>query len=297
MKSSLIERIKAASSTLPRKQTSICNYICEHPAEVSTMTAAEFAKHLNVGTATITRLIGTLGFTNYPDFRRTLRKEILSDAKKSYSNYWEARWELFSTKDRDGEVYKTMLLQIAELVQELDDPDFFSKLDIGVQMILSARRIGVIGLRSARPLALTFKLGLHNTMDNIVAISEDPEYAYDEVTGMGKEDLVVICATYPYVKKCGDIARLCNRCGIPFILIASGPEEEHPLAKMAQLTITAGAGEDTPSSIPSSIIIELLTKHICTQLAEKTAQTIRKLDQTLMENGLTVWEGNRGETF
>lgn len=68
MQDSLIEHIKTVGLTLPRKQAEICKYICDHPLEVSALTSGELSAHLNLGTATVTRLIGRLGFANYPIF-------------------------------------------------------------------------------------------------------------------------------------------------------------------------------------------------------------------------------------
>jgi len=294
MGENLLEQLKETAAALPKKQAKICAYIFENPLEVSAMTAAEFAQQLGVGTATITRLVGALGFSNYQDFKRALRRMTVSSAKGSYSSYWDQRWKLLGTgKEGENHVYRSVLTQLTDLTREIDTPAYFAKLNAGVEMILAARRIGVMGLRSSRSLALTFRYSLRNTKKNITVLSEEAEYVYDDMSEMDEQDLIIVLATYPYVKRSGDVARLCNRLGIPLILIASGPEEEHPLAGMAQLTLSAGTYDSTPTYLPSLLIVDLLTKNVCRHLAEETSQKLRNLDQILLENGLTIWEHGR----
>lgn len=295
MQDDIIKYIKTVELTLPKKQAEICRYICEHPFEVSALTAGELAAHLNLGTATITRLISRLGFSNYPDFRRALKKSSIFNLRDSYPQYWDARLQMLATEHNNQEkIYHTVLNQMTQWMQRLNSDAFFSKLDQCVEMILSARRIGVVGFRSARPLALTFTYSLHNSMDNIISLCEDPEYAYDTVADMGDKDLAVLYATLPYAKKTGNIARLCKKRGIPSILITTNSEESHPLSRISTLVLAAGEGAELSTYLPQLIITELITKRINVQLAESSRQKLQSLDQLLLESGLTLWETNDG---
>lgn len=165
MQDNLIERIQAVSASFPKKQAGICKYVCEHPLEVSALTAGELAEQLNIGIATVTRLINRLGFANYPDFRRALRKSSVFTLKDSYPKYWDARLRLLVAENgEETELYHTILGQVSQCIQRLDTSEFFAKLDQGVEMVLSARQIGVAGFRSARALVLAFTYSLHNSM-------------------------------------------------------------------------------------------------------------------------------------
>jgi len=293
MQDQIIEHIRQVAKILPKKQASICEYICDHPMEVSALNAAELAEHLHVGTATVTRLIGRLGFQNYPDFRKALRRASVLPAKDAYSTYWDARLQLLSARSNDSHsTYQTVLEQITDWTQELCTPDFFAALDQGVELILKARKVGVIGLRSARALALTFTYSLHNSMNNIIPLCEDSEYAIDTVAEMDCNDLVIIYATFPYVQKTGEIARICQKLGIPMLLITTKSQEMHPLSQSATLTLTAGESSSIPTYIPQLLITELLTKQLNILRADRSTDMLKKLDAILAENNLKIWELN-----
>lgn len=291
MQNHVMEQLYDAAKRLPKKQAAICEYIYEHPMEASAMNAAELAEHLHVGTATVTRLIGRLGFTNYPDFRKALRRAVVLPAKATYSSFWETRLELLNVRNSDtNNVYKTILEQTIEWVQELNDSHMFKKLDYGVQMILQARKIGVLGLRSARSLALTFVYSLHNSMDNIIPLCEDSEYVIDTVADMDRRDLVIFYATAPYVTRTGEIARLCKALGIPTILITTNRQEESSLSIPADLILSTGEDSAVATYIPQLLITELLTKRLNVLCGKQARDKLLKLDQILDQNGLKIWE-------
>lgn len=291
MQDNLIEQIQTASNALPKKQATICKYICEHPLEVSALTASELAEHLGIGTATVTRLINRLGFANYPDFRRALRKSSVFKLKDSYPKYWDARLQLLVTENgEETKLYHTILERVSQCIQRLDTDDFFARLDQSIKMILSARRIGVVGFRSARALALAFTYSLHNSMSNIVPLCEDPEYAYDTIADWSGRDVVILYATLPYAKKTGEIARLCQKQEIPTILITTNSELSHPLAHSSKLVLAAEGGTEFSAYFPQMLITELLTKQINVQLAEISQKRLEQLEQLLSGSGLALWE-------
>ena len=291
MQDDVMERLNDAIKILPKKQSVICEYIYEHPLEASAMNAAELAEYLHVGTATITRLIGRLGFTNYPDFRKALRRALILPAKATYASYWAARLELLDVRDGDTYgVYKTILEQTTEWVRELNDPQFFQKLDQGVQMILQARKIGVLGLRSARSLALTFVYSLHNAMDNLIPLCEDTEYLIDTVVDMDSRDLVILYATAPYVSRIKDIAQLCKKLGIPTILITTNQQDDRPLSIIADLILSSGEEPSVATYIPQLLVTELLTKQLNVICGKRARDKLLKLEQILEQNDLEIWE-------
>lgn len=115
-----LEQIHTIGETLPKKQANACRYICESPKEIASMGAAEFAVALGLGTATVIRLMRSLGFSNYPDFRKELRRALA--VNDSYSKFWDARLNLITPEGGDERaIYHEVLDQSAALTKEMNE--------------------------------------------------------------------------------------------------------------------------------------------------------------------------------
>lgn len=202
------------------------------------------------------------------------------------------RWKIFAPYERtETGIYEAALNQVGQIIQEMNSPGFFAKISTGVEMILTARKVGALGFRAAKPLAQDFFYRLKNSLDNIVLLSDDSDYIYDYLSEMNEKDLIIVFASVPYVKTSGDIARLCKHVGIPTLLVGAGTETEHPLAKLVDHTVTVGMSELVPTNIPSQLITDLLIKGVQARHIDKTVHNLSTLDIFLQENGLTIWEG------
>ena len=117
-----LEQIHTIGETLPKKQANACRYICKSHKETASIGAAEFAAALGLGTATVTQLMRSLGFSNYPDFRKELRRALALAVNDSYSKFWDARLNLITPEGGDERViYHEVLDQSAALTKEMNE--------------------------------------------------------------------------------------------------------------------------------------------------------------------------------
>ena len=72
MENNILDTITQIKDVLPKKQRTLCNFIVLNYVEAGMMTVAELAERSGVGATTVMRLVKTLHYDSYSDFRRAL---------------------------------------------------------------------------------------------------------------------------------------------------------------------------------------------------------------------------------
>ena len=84
MENNILDTITQIKDVLPKKQRTLCNFIVLNYVEAGMMTVAELAERSGVGATTVMRLVKTLHYDSYSDFRRALLNVSLKNNASSY---------------------------------------------------------------------------------------------------------------------------------------------------------------------------------------------------------------------
>lgn len=84
MENNIIDKIIQIKDVLPKKQRMLCNYLAINYVDAGMMTVAELAQQSGVGTTTVMRLMKTLGYENYSDFKHDLFNISIMRNSSSY---------------------------------------------------------------------------------------------------------------------------------------------------------------------------------------------------------------------
>lgn len=160
----LIGRLNQGSRPLSKGHRRIAEYIAEHYDKAVFMTAGALGRECGVSESTVVRFAAAMGYEGYPELRERLRG-LVSQRLTS-----EQRFAIASGIER-GDVLATVLKNdahnIRKTVEALSQKDF----DDVVRRLLGARRIYVMGLRSAAPLAQFMYHYLHQIFDGVALVS------------------------------------------------------------------------------------------------------------------------------
>ena len=143
----LLEQIRARLPQFSKAQKLIAHYILEHYEKAAFMTAARIGSTIGVSESTVVRFAVEVGCDGYPQLQKALQ-EIIRNRLTSVQ-----RMEITSDQiDRNNVIGKVLSMDIERIkhtMEELDTKSF----DQAVQKIIHARRIYIIGVRSAASLA------------------------------------------------------------------------------------------------------------------------------------------------
>ena len=185
MNGDILTMIQESMAGFSKGQRRIAAYILESYDKAAFLTASKLGKKVNVSESTVVRFAAELGFDGYPDMQRSLQKMI--------RNRLTSVQRIEVTNDRIGDQdLVSMVLQsdvdkIRMTLEELDRSSF----DGAVDAIVGARKIYLIGVRSAAALTTFLHFYLNLIFDNVVLVTANTgSELFESLLRVGEEDVV-----------------------------------------------------------------------------------------------------------
>ena len=262
----MIDRLNQSGKRLSKGHRRIAQYIVDHYDKAVFMTASRLGESVGVSESTVVRFASALGYEGYPQLQRSLQELV------SHRLTANQRFEMSSEIDPDAAlstVLKSDMQNLRATLEELDKGVF----DEVVHRLLSARRIYLIGLRSAAPLAQFMGYYLNYIFDDVRLIASD---VFEEISRIEENDVLVGISFPRYSTRTLEAMRFAKRCGAQVVAITDGPMS--PLSDIADACLTART--DMASFVdslaaPLSVINALLVTlglHRKEQLSQHFAQ-------------------------
>lgn len=278
----LISHIQSIQASLPKQQKLLCDYICNHLFEASMLTIAELATKAGVGTATVTRMVYSLGYASYNQFKLDLRKQAISYAKSSYDVYWNMY------QDNTGEFGISDELDACQnMVNAMNNPLLVAQIEAAAEAILSARRTYILGLRTSAISALCLEYRLTDEGVNVFSLSREPEFVFDRLIDTQPDDILVAFASKPATKKTLDVLRICHKRGVPTLLITTAPFDE--MMPYVSLLINSNTLDALLALVPPIITVELLSREISRRSGQKNQNLYHRVEKLIRDNDVTIW--------
>ena len=289
MSNTVLENILKIKDVLPKKQRALCNYLALNYKRIGVMTVAELAENAGVGTTTVMRLVQTLGFDSFADFKRAL---VNASLVKNTSSYHSMKQGFSRTAEPES---GATLRQVAEdgmhVLENLCTPSNLTQFEKAIQMMLDANTIYTLGLRSSRALPLYFEYNVDRFHPNVRQLSRESEFVFDRVVvNVKPEDVVLIYSVWPCTKRTIQAGELCHKLGIPIILITN--TSLNPLAKIADAMIDTNTVNHPSGDTAIFAVTEALISELGRRTAPESTQNIERIERVLNENDLIRWENN-----
>jgi DNA-binding MurR/RpiR family transcriptional regulator len=148
----LISRINQNYDSFSKGQRRLSLYIEKYYDKAVYLTAQKLGEEVGVSESTVVRFAVSLGYKGYPEFQKALEEMAMSKLNSIQ------RMEVTYGKGArsDAEVLESVLRsdsdKIKETLSEINSDQFAKAVD----MLLSARKIYIIGIRSCEPIASFF---------------------------------------------------------------------------------------------------------------------------------------------
>ncbi len=226
----IIQRLKLRGQPLSKSHRRIADYIAQNYDKAVFMTAAMLGQACGVSESTVVRFATAMGYEGYPELRETLSSLVRQQLTS------EQRFAIASTL-QESDVLATVLhndeQNIRKTVEALSQKDF----DDVVSRLLSARRIYVMGLRSAAPLAQFMYHYLHQILDDVVLVHNSTGDVFEEIARISKEDVLVGISFPRYSTRTLECMRFAKQNGAQVVGLTDG--EMSPLHEAADVCLCA----------------------------------------------------------
>ena len=180
----MIHRLNLSGSRLSKSHRRIAEYILQHYDKAVFMTAAKLGEMVNVSESTVVRFAVALGYEGYPELQQALQELVrhrLTATQRFEMSSDISQEEVLST------VLKADMQNIRSTIDGIDNAAFLR----AVQVISGARRIYILGLRSAAPLAQFAGYYLHYIFDDVRVVAAGSTDVFEAISRIEASDVLL----------------------------------------------------------------------------------------------------------
>lgn len=257
MNQDLMSLLQHKASSFSKGQRLLARYITESYDKAAYMTANRLGKTVGVSESTVVRFATVLGFDGYPGMQRAMQEMVLNRLTSVQ------RIEVANDRIGNQDIISTVLQADADKLRktaELVDRNAF---DASVQAILAAKRIYVLGARSAAPLANFLGYYLNFMFDNVqIVTASGASEMFEKLFRVSSDDVVIAFSFPRYSAATVKGAQYCRTTGatvIGFTDSALSPLGQHSdhvlLAKSDMVSLVDSL--TAPLSLINALIVSL----------------------------------------
>ena len=162
MPKDILSVIQANMNTFSKGQKLIARFILDSYDKAAFMTASRLGKTVNVSESTVVRFAAELGYDGYPAMQKALQEMIRN--KLTSIQRIEVSNDRIGNQDILSMVMQSDMEKIRLSLEEVDREQFRQ----AVEAIVSARRIYILGVRSATALASFLGFYFNLIFENVV---------------------------------------------------------------------------------------------------------------------------------
>jgi len=264
MAKDILTQIQSQMNTFSKGQKLIGNYILTSYDKAAYMTANKLGQTVKVSESTVVRFATELGYEGYPEMQKALR-DVVRNRLTALQ-----RIEVSNNRMMGQDILTTVMHADAEnirLTMEGLDRHAFEQT---VEAILKARKVFIIGVRSASALSDFLGYYFNMMLENVIVIRINSfSELFEQTLRIGKEDVVIGISFPRYSKRTVKAMRYAKNQGATVVAITDS--EASPLIDIADYTLMAKS--DMVSFVDSLVApLSLINALITAVSRERTAE-------------------------
>ena len=161
----ILSILQEKDGTFSKGQRRIARYITEAYDKAAFMTANRLGKTVGVSESTVVRFAVDLGFDGYPSMQKAMQEMVLNRLTSVQ------RIEVANNRLGDQDIVSTVLHSDMEKLRKTDEILDREEFSAAVNAIIKAKRVYILGVRSAEPLANFLGYYLNYMFNNVHILS------------------------------------------------------------------------------------------------------------------------------
>ncbi len=283
----VIKKIRTAMPSMSKGHRQIAKFIVDNYDKAAFMTACKLASATNVSESTVVRFATALGYAGYPEFQFDLRDVVMT--KLTNLQRMEVT-DGFVKGDVLDSVLNADAARIKWTLESINREEFRE----AVSNISGARRIYIIGMRSASVLAGFLAINFRYMFDNVTLLqTTSGSEVFDQLIRVGSGDVVIAISFPRYSQSTVSAVEFAKRRGAYVIAISDG--DTSPIAANADAKLFARS--DINSFVDSLVaplsIIDALIASVAGNRREELSSVFSELEKVWDEFGVYSFDGDR----
>jgi len=277
MKDDILAIFEEKEPTFSKGQRRIAGYIAESYDKAAFMTASRLGKTVGVSESTVVRFAVELGYDGYPEMQKAMQ-EMVMNRLTTVQRIGVANDQI-GNQDVLTKVLQADADKIRQTAEMVSRDDFRTAVDV----ILKARRIYLLGVRSAAPLASFAGYYMNYMFDDIrVVTASGAGEMFENLVNITPDDVVIAFSFPRYSSATLKAAQYCRGIGATVIGITNS--HLSPLAENSDYVLIAKS--DMVSLVDSLVAPLSVVNALLVALAAAREKEVQKSLETLER----VWE-------
>lgn len=270
----IITRINEAYAGMSKGHKMIAAYIFEHYDQAVFMTAAKLGETVGVSESTVVRFASGIGYEGYPEFQKALEewvKNKLTAVQKIGVKYGGS-----SQSEILNSVLSADIEKIHDTMQNLDPAAFETAVDI----ILAAKHVYIVGIRSCEPLADFLCFYLNMIRDNVKLLrTTSVSETFEQMIRINEEDAIVGISFPRYSMRTLKAMEFANDRNAKVVTITDSVHSPMNLYSSCNLLARSDMVSIVDSLVAPLSVINALVVALCLKRPEEVRENLESLEQ------------------
>ena len=278
MNTDFLSLLQEKENDFSKGQKRIARYIRESYDKAAFMTANRLGKTVGVSESTVVRFAVDLGFDGYPSMQKAMREMVLNRLTSVQ------RLEVASDRIGDQDILSMVIQADIDKLRRTGEQVSREDFNAAVQSILGAKRVYILGVRSAAPLASFLGYYLNYMFNNVhIVTASGSAEVFEKIVGMKADDVVIAFSFPRYSSSIAKAAQYCRSTGAKVVAITDN--RESPLGQCATHVLCAKS--DMVSLVDSLVaplsVVNALIVAIASKREKELHRTFEELEQIWAE--------------
>lgn len=264
--------LQEKSPEFSKGQKRIAAYIMESYDKAAFMTASKLGKTVGVSESTVVRFAVDLGFEGYPSMQKAMQEMVLNRLTSVQ------RIKVASNRIGDHDVVSTVIQADIEKLRQTEETVSRDEFQASVNAVLGAKRVYIIGVRSAAPLANFLGYYLNYMFRDVHTVTASgTSEMFEKIVGVNAEDVVIAFSFPRYSTATVKAAQYCRTTGATVIAITDNSQS--PLGVNADHVICTKS--DMVSLVDSLVAPLSVVNALIVAIASKREAEVHRTFETL----------------
>ncbi len=277
-----IKQILTKVDGLNGAQKRLGHYLQNDSTALLHSNVTDLAQAVGVSNATVVRFAKSLGYKGFPEFKRDVQKEMRRKLRAA-----DRMEETFAALGGEENILAKLIQRDIQLLQETLQAASFSDFQKAAELILSARKVFLIGLNASMSLAYLLHFRL-------VRVKKDAHWIFltggtsllEQLAFMEPSDVLIAIDFLQVPREVQTALQHGKKVGVPILGITDFPSS--PIAKAADVCLFAKRGLHTTvnSLTPAFSLVNALAIAVGWAKKSDSIKALTDLDRLLEERGL-----------
>ena len=269
----LLNRINSKYSSMSKGQKLLAVYITDNYDKAVFLTAAKLGDTVGVSESTVVRFATHLGYSGYPQFQEALEEHVRNKLNTVQ------RMEVTYGHIEQSEILRNVLQSDREKLKTTLEKIDHNAFQLAVDMILNARRIYIIGIRSCAPLAsfLSFYLNLIFEDVRLLTTNSSSEL-FEQMMRISDRDVIIGISFPRYSMRTLKALELANNRNAKVVTITDSIHSPMNLYSSCNLIADSDMASIVDSLVAPLSVINALVVALCMKKQKEIAGTLTALE-------------------